>query len=129
MSSNGVEEIIDCTPSKIFNQLITDQILDNTTFQTNLYAEQQHQISNKRYTQTNITEIKTFIGVNLLMGIKRSPSYRAYWTVDQDLHDPNISQFMPVNRFSWLLSHLHLNDNSVMPGRNDDKVQSTAIYI
>lgn len=111
---------IDCTPYKLFNLLITDEILDSITFQTNIYAEQQHQVTKKRYTQTTITEIKTFIGLNLLMGIKRSPSYRDYWCVDQDLHDPYISQFMPVNRFSWLLSHLHLNDNSIMPGRNDD---------
>ncbi|CAI6356801.1 unnamed protein product [Macrosiphum euphorbiae] len=26
---------------------------------------------------------------------------------------------MPVNRFSWLLSHLHLNDNSVIPKKGD----------
>ncbi|KAK9737930.1 Transposase IS4 [Popillia japonica] len=69
------------------------------TFQTNLYAEQVYQLTNKRYSQTNLTEVKTFIGLNLLMGIKKSPSYRDYWSVNEDLQDPYISKFMPVNRF------------------------------
>uniref|UniRef100_A0AAR5QKM6 PiggyBac transposable element-derived protein domain-containing protein n=1 Tax=Dendroctonus ponderosae TaxID=77166 RepID=A0AAR5QKM6_DENPD len=101
-----------CTPYKLFNILISDKILEDITFQTNIYAEQVHQATNKRYTQTKLAEIKTFIGLNLLMGIKRSPSYRDYWSTDEDLNDPYISKLMPVNRFSWLLSHIHLNDNS-----------------
>ncbi|KAJ8930303.1 hypothetical protein NQ314_016922 [Rhamnusium bicolor] len=35
-----------CTPYKLFNLLITDEILKNITFQTNLYAEQDYKISN-----------------------------------------------------------------------------------
>lgn len=123
-SEYGVAEEVqelgeNCTPYKLFNLLITDDILENITFQTNIYAEQAHQVTSKRYSPTNLSEIKTFIGLNLLMGIKKSPSYRDYWSVSEDLRDPYISQFMAVNRFSWLLSHLHLNDNSVMPGRKD----------
>lgn len=83
-------------------------------FQTNLYAQQQ----GKPYTPTTLEEMRSFLGLNLLMGIKRSPSYRDYWSTAPELHDPFISKVMPVNRFGWLLSHLHLNDNILQPARD-----------
>ena len=65
-----------------------------------------------------VCEIKTFLAINLIMGIKRYPSYRDHWSTNPILHDPYVSQLMFVNRFGWILSHLHLNDNSVMPSRD-----------
>lgn len=73
----------------------------------------------KSYTETNNNEINAFIGLNLLMGIKKQCSYRDYWSSVPDLHDEYISSIMPLNRFSWILSHLHLNDNSVIPKRGE----------
>lgn len=107
------------SPYFFFSLFVTVDMLEEITFQTNLYAEQEFQKTSKRYTHTNIEEIKVFLGINLLMGIKRLPSYRDYWSTDEDLNDPYISKLMPVNRFSWLLSHIHLNDNSQLPRRDD----------
>lgn len=53
------------------------------------------------------------------MGIKRMPSYRDYWSSSPDLHDPYISSLMTVNRFGWLLSTLHINNNMIMPKRRE----------
>lgn len=61
----------------------------------------------------------TFLGINILMDMKRLPSYRDYWSTSLDLHDEYISSLMTVNRFGWLLSSLHLNDSSVMPKRGE----------
>ncbi|ERL91043.1 hypothetical protein D910_08385 [Dendroctonus ponderosae] len=97
-----------CTPYKLFNILISDKILEDITFQTNIYAEQVHQATNKRYTQTKLAEIKTFIGLNLLMGIKRSPSYRDYWSTDEDLNDPYISKLMP----NWKKTQKYYNPHN-----------------
>lgn len=83
-------------------------------FQTNLYAQQ----SGRKYTPTNENEMKNFIGINLLMGIARLPSYRDYWSTNQCLHNAFISNLMSVNRFGWLLGNVHLNDNSLMPERS-----------
>lgn len=88
--------------------------MEQLVFQTNLYAQQQ----GKPYTPTTLKEMDAFLGLNLLMGIKRSPSYRDYWSSAADLHDSFISKVMSVNRFGWLLSHLHLNDNILQPARN-----------
>jgi hypothetical protein len=71
----------------------------------------------KNYIPTDTNEIVTFLGMNILMGIKRYPSYRDYWSTSLDLHDDYISSLMTVNCFGWLLSSLHLNDNSVMAKR------------
>lgn len=45
-------------------------------FQTNLYAQQE----SKPYKPTTAKELRTFLGINLLMGIKRTPSYRNHWS-------------------------------------------------
>lgn len=107
------------TPYYFFNLFVSDKIIDDICFQTNLYAEQEYQKTNKRYTRTSVKEIKVFIGLNMLMGIKPMPSYRDYWSQSDDLRDHYISKFMPVNRFGWLLSHVHLNDNSMMPKKGE----------
>lgn len=57
-------------------QFISDDIIDSIVFQTNLYAVQQ----GKRYTPSNEKEIRTFIGINFIMGINKLPSYRDAWS-------------------------------------------------
>lgn len=57
-----------------------------------------------------------FIGLNL--GIKKLLSYKDYWSSAPDLHDRYIASFMPLHRFGWLLSHLHLNDNNLVPPKS-----------
>ncbi|XP_047105107.1 piggyBac transposable element-derived protein 4-like [Schistocerca piceifrons] len=59
--------------------------------------------------------METFLGLNILMGIKPQASYRDYWRSEPNLHDTFISSMTIVNRFGWLLSNLHLNGNSCMP--------------
>ena len=54
-----------------------------------------------------------------VMGIKRSPSYRDYWSTNFQMNDPYVSSIMPVKRFTFPLSNLHLNDNSQERPRSD----------
>ena len=99
-----------------FNALLGEDIYQLMVFQTNLYATQKH----KPFSPTTVRELKTFIGLNLLMGIKRLPSYKDYWSSDPMLRDSYISSAMPLKRFQWLLANFHLNDNSAMPSRDSD---------
>ncbi|KAL4126175.1 hypothetical protein QTP88_010401 [Uroleucon formosanum] len=117
--SDSVDRFRCHTPFSIFNYLFSDEIMNMLVEQTNLYSFQRSQKTGKPYTQTNIQELKTFFGINLLMGIKRMPSYRDYWSSQPDLHDPYISSLMTVNRFGWLLSTLHINNNVMMPKRGE----------
>jgi len=97
-SPQGVTSVIKnlplCTPVNIFNNILYDEIMDLIIFQTNLYAQQKQTKTKKSFIRTNLSEIKTFIGINLLMGIKRQLSYRDYWSSSQDLHDSYISSIL-----------------------------------
>ncbi|XP_036323860.1 piggyBac transposable element-derived protein 2-like [Rhagoletis pomonella] len=103
------------TTLKIFNMLWTDDIMQHVTFHTNLYAEQK----GGTYKPVAADEMSVFIAVNLVMGVKKSPSYRDYWSSSPDLRDEYISHFMSLSRFSWILGNLHLNDNNLLPSRNN----------
>ncbi|MGH0160560.1 UNVERIFIED_CONTAM: hypothetical protein FKN15_039459 [Acipenser sinensis] len=53
------------------------------------------------------------------MGVKTAPSYHDFWSSYAELRCHYISTLMGVNRFSWLLANFHLNDNVLIPERND----------
>lgn len=112
--------LFELTPLTIFKLLFTNEVIEHITFHTNLYAQQKYQKFGKPYEPTTIDEISLFIGMNLLMGVKKQCSYRDYWSSAPDLNNAHISSLMPVNRFSWLLSNLHLNDNSSIPKKGED---------
>lgn len=101
---NGLKDPVD------FFLLLFD-MTDAIVFQTNLYSNQK----GDHFSSTNCDEIKKFIAINMLMGIKQMPSYRDCWSSYPQLRDEYISNIMSLNRFSSLLSHLHLNDNSITP--------------
>lgn len=103
------------TPFSIFNYLFADEIIKMLVERTNLYAFQRSKKTGKPYTQINIQELKNFLGINLLMGIKCSPSYKDYWSSFPDLNDSYINNLVTFNRSGWLLSTLHINNNVMMP--------------
>lgn len=127
-----IKNLSNPSPLDIFSLLITDDIINHIVFQTNLYAEQKFTAKGKSYKRTNSDEIRAFLGLNLLMGIKQYPSYRDHWSTAPDLHDPYISRIMTLHRFGWLLSNIHLNDNTVMPARgtiNYDKLYKVKPFL
>ncbi|KAK2725982.1 hypothetical protein QYM36_000454, partial [Artemia franciscana] len=48
------------------------------------------------------------------------PSYRYFWSSHEELRDNYISRLMNISRFSWLLAHVHLNDNLILPRKGCD---------
>lgn len=58
--------------------------------------------------------------MNLMMGIKHLPSYRDYFSSVPELRDSIISSAMSMHRFGWILTRLHLSDNTDMPSRDSD---------
>lgn len=102
-------------PVDIFYCLFPDSLFEHITFQTNLYATQASAKSGKSFCPTNLQEVKIFFAINILMGIKRQPSYRDFWSTKLELRDAYISKLMPRTRFDWLLGNLHMNDNALQP--------------
>ena len=84
--------------------------------QTNFYAAQKN---TAKWEDVRDEELKSFIGIQLAMGMVRLPSAYDYWSTNPILNAPGMVSGMGRNRFHSILSHLHLNDNSRMPGRDD----------
>lgn len=64
-----------------------------------------------------------------MMGVKKLPAYRDYWSSNPQVRDSYVSSIMSLKRFSFLLSHLHLSDKTKEPKRNEpgfDKLYKVA---
>ncbi|XP_018562168.1 piggyBac transposable element-derived protein 4-like [Anoplophora glabripennis] len=106
------------TTTNVFLHLFPEDLITHITFQTNLYAFQRHG-EGRNFKPTTAKEIKIFLGVNLLMGLKKPPSFKDYWSSQEEMRDPFISSVISRDRFAWLLSNIHLNDNAVQPQKGE----------
>ena len=60
-----------------------------------------------------------FVGLILLMGVKRLREIRDHWSTDEMVFDHYISWRMSRNRFEDILSKLHSNASGVSSGNTD----------
>ena len=67
-------------------------------------------------------ELYDFIGINVLMGYHKLPSWLDYWKYDLDLSVPFVSSVMSRLRFGHILRNLHVNDNSAILAEYKDKL-------
>lgn len=81
-------------------------MIRNIADQTNKYSVQRTGSS----VGTTPSEIEQLIGMHLLMGVIRMPSYRMYWS--EQTRYPPIADVMPLKRFEQLRRYLHVNDNT-----------------
>lgn len=82
---------------------------------TNLFAVQ----NTTRFTPTNANELKTFVGIHILMGNLHYPRIHFYWT--PQLRVQQISESMPLNRFYSLRTHLHFVDTQRVNANETDQ--------
>ncbi|KAK9701026.1 Transposase IS4 [Popillia japonica] len=118
---------------------VTDEIINDMVYQTNLYAEQVLKETQKtkghvkEWVPTNnreietffgvilwmglmklpcLKEIETFFGVILWMGLMKLPRLKAYWSTNILYANANkVKEVMPRNRFEQLLRMWHFNNN------------------
>ena len=57
-----------------------------------------------------------------MIGCRILPSWTHFWSNETDLSVPFASTVMPRNLFPEILSHLHVNDNLLMPRYNTDRL-------
>ncbi|XP_049792477.1 piggyBac transposable element-derived protein 3-like [Schistocerca nitens] len=101
------------TPLQYFRTMCSDEIIQNLVEQSNLYCTQKTGAS----LDTNVREIEKYIGINILAGVVKMPSYRLY-SAEATRFSP-IYDSMPRNRFDKLRNYLHVNDNTKMKQRED----------
>lgn len=105
------------TPIQYFSEYFGDDIFVKIAFNTNLYATQKNLGS--KFKLTDEHEIKTLIGIHMLMGCLKYSRVRMYWQKRFFVH--LIADNMSRNRFFNLRTNFHVIDNNDIPPCNKDK--------
>lgn len=103
---------------------IGDDLFDLFTTQTNLYHNQQYNNNDestkiKAWIDTNVVEMKKFLGLVVIMGIVKKPEKDDYWSTHPGLHTPIFGNTMPRNRFRQLWRYWHFSNNEHCQERLD----------
>nr|XP_012153228.1 PREDICTED: piggyBac transposable element-derived protein 4-like [Megachile rotundata] len=118
---------VPCAPDILstVDLFIGDDLFDLFVTQTNLYHNQQNNDNNnasrknKAWVDTNVVEMKKFLGLVILMGIVKKPEQDDYWSTHPGLHSPIFGNTMPRNRFRQLWKYWHFNNNEHCQERLD----------
>ena len=108
---------------------LTDSIINTICVETNRFANKCLQDLGDDIDESYLrhwedvahNELKTFIGLLLLMGIIYKPSIRMYWSLDTIYSTPIFSQVMKRDRFELIMKFLHFNDNSTYDATDEDR--------
>ncbi|GFU16325.1 piggyBac transposable element-derived protein 4 [Trichonephila clavipes] len=101
-----------------FELFFDDQILRMIVQVTNRYAEQyihktvcKEGSRWKKWTKTNVEELRLFFAVLLLQGVIKKPEQEHYWSKRQTLSTPTFAKVIGRNRFLLLMKFLHFTNN------------------
>ena len=114
-------EVTEPIPINVFRNFFCDKVINMIVEQTNLYGKQKFHRRHDGENWIDITrnEIEAFIGMNVIMGFHKLPSYRHYWNNDENLYTPVIANVMSIHQFDKILSNIHLEDNSKFKNTED----------
>ena len=93
-----------------------DALCDLIAHETNRYAMHNHK---SKWQATTASEIWTFLGIIITMGIHRLPEINHYWSRDTLLGVPAVKSAMTVSRFWSIWTSIHLVDNRSFHDKND----------
>ncbi|KAJ8300456.1 hypothetical protein KUTeg_021975 [Tegillarca granosa] len=99
---------LDARPLEYFFLLMPEIFYEVVAHETNLYAEQKIRQNgpDPRWHLTTPEEIRAYIGINIMFGIKQLPRLWCYWSPDPRFGDTWISKIMPKTLI--LAEHLNL---------------------
>lgn len=120
-----VEELSTGTPFNFWEKFVTSDIFELMVVQTNLYMSQKvstdvddtptTSTTTSSKNETNVKELKNFLGLILFMGIVKLPKLRYYWSTDSFFKNEVCSNTMSRNRFEQLLNSWHFSNNQECP--------------
>ena len=106
-----------CDPLAHF---FTNDILSLIVRETNQFAAPCLAAANSTGTwETNLDEIKAYLGFMIVMGVNRLPEIRDYWSVDSKLNNTFISSRITRKRFEEISQYLHFIDNTTLPVKHE----------
>ena len=107
-------------PLEMFQHFFTDDLLSLIVRETNRYAAQCLAATNNTSTwETNLEEVKAYLGFMVVMGINRLPEIRDYWCTDSKLHNSFIAARISRTRFEEVTRYLHFTNNDDLPLRDE----------
>lgn len=108
-------------PIAIFNQFLTDEIIELIVNETNRYAHQylasvqmKPRSMMKKWVDCTAKEIKTLFGIVMIMGLCPVPKLRLFWSNKQLYKNDVIKKHMARDRFEILLKCLHFENNETV---------------
>ena len=104
------------SPQELFNLYFTPEVFDIIVTETNRYAAQCLEGTNKEWSTTE-QEIRAYLGFCILMGVVREPEIRDYWSKSDTLHYSPIAGRISRKRFEEIGRYLHFVDNETLPSR------------
>ena len=107
---------LDAEPIEYFFLLFPVSFFDTMVTETNRYARQHPEI-NQRWTPVTVPELKAYLSIYFYMGIQHLSDWRDYWSTDEILNHPFVSNLMIRNRFEEINKNFHLADNTANPDR------------
>ena len=102
------------SPISYFRDFFDSEILEHIVEQSNLYAIQRNP---NRPLNIDKNELEQFLGTLFLMSLTKISRSRLYWASDFVL--PAISKYFSRNRWEFIKTCLHCNDNDRMLTRED----------
>ena len=97
------------------------EILTILVEETNRYARQcMAARPNRDWYDTAVEEMRAFLAINIIFGIRQLPRLWCYWSEDVRYRDPFVSSIMTIARFKNLSRYFHCRDTSRQPQRGDD---------
>ena len=107
-------------PLEMFLHFFDDDILSLIVRETNRFAAQCLAAANSSATwETNLAEIKAYLGFMVVMGVNRLPEIRDYWSLDPMLNNAFISSRITRKRFEEISRYIHFVDNTTLPLRDE----------
>ena len=90
--------------------MFPEELIEQIVAETNHYAREC--IATKPDSDTMLDEMRAFIGLHVLFGIKKLPAIRLYWSEDPLIGVPFIQKGTSRNRFDKLSKYFHVHNNA-----------------
>ena len=103
-------------PLEMFSKFFDNNLLSLIVRETNRYAAQFLAATRSSHTwETDLEELKAYLGFRVVMGVCKLPEIRDYWSTDQKLNNSFISSRITRSRFKEITRYLHFVDNESLP--------------
>lgn len=113
-------DVESASPIDYFWLLFKPEMFESMTRNTNNYARwkmEQSGVLDKYWTETSASELRSYVGINILMGISSLPEADMYWSKNVYIGNQGIQNIMTCNRYQKLGQYFHVSDRATEPAK------------